>query len=150
MRILGLDYGEKRIGVAVSDEMGLTAQGLETISRKTVLQDVEHIGRVVRDLSVEKIVIGYPLRLNGEEGIQCAKVRSFAGKLKKALAVPIAFQDETLTSKEAESILIEANVRREKRKLLVDKLAASLILQAYLDSRRQKKEADKVPDQGTP
>jgi putative Holliday junction resolvase len=137
MRVLGLDYGEKRIGVAVSDELGLTAQGLETVHRKNMAHDVESIGSIARNLNVEKIVLGYPLRLNGEEGIQCAKVKRFARQLETALSLPIVFQDETLTTKEAESILAEANVRKEKRKLLVDKIAASIILQAYLDSIRK-------------
>jgi len=137
MRILGLDYGEKRIGVALSDELGLTAQGLETIQRRNMAHDVECIGRIARNMNVELIVVGYPIRLNGEEGIQCAKVKRFARRLETTLSLPIIFQDETLTTKEAESILAEANVRREKRKLLVDKLAAGIILQTYLDSRRK-------------
>jgi len=136
MRILGLDYGEKRIGVAVSDELGLTAQGLETVLRKNTAHDMERIGKIARELGAEKIVVGYPLRLNGEEGIQCEKVKRFAARLETALSIPVEFQDETLTTKEAESILIQANVRREKRKLLVDKLAASIILQSYLDLNR--------------
>jgi len=141
MRILGLDYGEKRIGIAVSDELGLTAQGLETLQRKNAAHDVERIGKIARDLGVEKIVVGYPIRLNGEEGIQCEKVKRFAGRLETALSVPVVFQDETLTTREAESILIQANVRREKRKLLVDKLAAGIILQSYLDSHRNQEGA---------
>ncbi len=145
MRILGLDYGEKRIGVAVSDELGLTAQGLETVQRKNAAHDVERIGKIARETGAEKIVIGYPIRLNGEEGIQCEKVKRFAGRLKAALSIPVVFQDETLTTKEAESILIQANVRREKRKLLVDKLAAGIILQAYLDSLRNREETSSTP-----
>jgi len=145
MRILGLDYGEKRIGVAVSDELGLTAQGLETIQRKNAAHDVERIGKIAREIGAEKIVIGYPVRLNGEEGIQCEKVKRFSGRLETVLSIPVVFQDETLTTKEAESILIEANVRRDKRKLLVDKLAAGIILQAYLDSHRNKEGASDTP-----
>jgi putative holliday junction resolvase len=144
MRILGMDYGEKRIGVAISDELGFTAQGLETIHRKNRKHDLESIGRIIRSFNVEKIVIGYPLRLNGEEGIQCSKVRHFARQLEKAFFVPVVLQDETLTTKEAESILAEANVKRDKRKLLVDKLAAGIILQAYLDLRGKKEESNRT------
>ncbi len=135
MRILGLDYGSKRIGVAVCDELGITAQGLATITRKNRRQDIEEIARFIRAYVVEKIVIGYPIKLDGTEGIQCEKINKFAQLLESTFSIPVIKWDETLTTKEAEEILVRSNVRRERRKSLVDKLAAGLILQGYLDSQ---------------
>ena len=136
MRILGLDYGSKRIGVAVCDELGIIAQGLATITRKNRRQDIEKIAGFIRTYNVEKIVIGYPIKLDGTEGIQCEKVSKFARLLESTFSIPVIKWDETLTTKEAEEVLIRANMRREKRKTVIDKLAATLILQGYLDSRR--------------
>lgn len=137
MRILGLDYGSKRIGVAVSDELEITAQGLTTITRKNQKNDLDEITKVVRTYSVEKIVIGYPIKLDGSEGIQCEKISRFTKLLEAKLHLPVIKWDETLTTKEAEEILIQAHVRKEKRKHVVDKLAATLILQGYLDHRNR-------------
>lgn len=137
MRILGLDYGTKRIGVAVCDELGMTAQGLTTIARKDRRHDLENIARFIKTYSVEKIVIGYPLRLDGTEGIQCEKINKFASLLKSTFSLPVIKWDETLSTKEAEEILIRANISRKKRKDIVDKLAASLILQGYLDAQER-------------
>ena len=142
MRILGLDYGSKRIGVAVCDELGITAQGLATITRKNRRQDIEKIAGFIRTYSVEKIVIGYPIKLDGTEGIQCEKVSKFARILESAFSIPVVKWDETLTTKEAEEVLIRANMRREKRKTVIDKLAAALILQGYLDSRGHHEKAE--------
>lgn len=137
MRILGLDYGSKRIGVAVCDELEITAQGQATINRKNQKHDLEEIAKVIRTYAVEKIVIGYPIKLDGSEGIQCEKISKFAKLLEAKLCLPVIKWDETLTTKEAEDILIQAHVRREKRKRVVDKIAATLILQGYLDSRKR-------------
>ena len=137
MRILGLDYGEKRIGVAVCDELGLTAQGLPTLIRKTKKHDLEILSHWIRDYSVQKIVIGYPLRLDGSEGIQCEKVNRFAALLDKTFLLPVMKWPETLSTKEAEDILISSGVRWQKRKGKVDQLAACLILQNYLDCADQ-------------
>jgi len=134
LRILGLDYGEKRIGVAVCDELGLTAQGLPTIIRKTRKHDWEILENLVKNYQVEKIVIGYPVRLDGSEGIQCEKVNRFAALLEKTFVLPVIKWQETLSTKEAEEILINSGVRWQKRKKMVDKLAACLILQDYLKS----------------
>ena len=134
MRILGLDYGEKRIGVAICDELGFTAQGLPTIIRKTKKHDWEILGSLIRDDKVEKIVIGYPVRLDGSEGIQCEKVNRFSALLEATFFLPVVKWPETLSTKEAEEILINSGVRWEKRKKMVDKLAACIILQGYLDS----------------
>lgn len=133
LRILGLDYGEKRIGVAVCDELGMTAQGLPTLSRKTKKHDLEMLGQWIRNYAVEKIVIGYPLRLDGSEGIQCEKVNRFADLLSKSFSLPVVKWPETMSTKEAEEILISSGVRWQKRKEKVDRLAACLILQSYLD-----------------
>ena len=134
MRILGLDYGEKRIGVAICDELGLTAQGLSTIIRKNKKHDWEILGGLVGNYKVEKIVIGYPVRLDGSEGIQCEKVNRFKVLLEKTFSLSVIKWPETLSTKEAEEILINSGVRWEKRKKMVDKMAACLILQGYLDS----------------
>ena len=133
MRILGLDYGEKRIGVAVCDELGITAQGLPTLIRRTQKHDLEVLNRWIQQYSIEKIVIGYPLRLDGSEGIQCEKVKRFALLLEKNFLLPVMKWPETLSTKEAEEILISSGIRWRKRKEKVDRLAACLILQSYLD-----------------
>ena len=116
MRILGLDYGEKRIGVAVCDELGLTAQGLSTIIRKNKKHDWEILENLVKTYKVDKIVVGYPIKIDGSEGIQCEKVNRFVSLLEKTFALPIIKWQETLSTKEAEGILIESGVRWEKRK----------------------------------
>ena len=134
MRILGLDYGEKRIGVAICDELGFTAQGRPTIIRKNKKHDWEILGSLIRDDKVEKIVIGYPVRIDGSEGIQCEKVDRFAALMEATFFLPVVKWPETLSTKEAEEILINSGVRWEKRKKMVDKLAACVILQGYLDS----------------
>ncbi|MBN1662990.1 MAG: Holliday junction resolvase RuvX [Deltaproteobacteria bacterium] len=139
MRILGLDYGDKRIGVAVSDELGYTAQGHSTIVRKNRRHDLVRIAELAANYSVDAIVIGYPVRLDGTEGIQCEKVDRFIGHLEAYVQKPIVKWDETLTTKTAEDILIAANMRREKRKNVIDKLAATLILQDYLDHAKDMK-----------
>ena len=138
MRILGLDYGSNRIGVAVCDELGMTAQGLATITRKNRRQTLEEIATFIRTYNAEKIVIGYPIRLDGSEGIQCEKIDTFASILESTFSLPVIKWDETLSTKEAEEILARANVARKKRRNIVDKLAASLILQCYLDTQKRR------------
>jgi putative Holliday junction resolvase len=138
MRILGLDYGSKRIGVAVCDELGMTAQGLATITRKNRRQTLEDIAGFIRTYNAEKIVIGYPIRLDGTEGIQCEKINKFASILESTFSLPVIKWDETLSTKEAEEILTRANIARNKRRNIVDKLAASLILQGYLDAQERR------------
>jgi len=134
LRILGLDYGEKRIGVAVCDELGITAQGLPTLIRQTKKHDLEILSRWIQDYSIQKIVIGYPLRLDGSEGIQCEKVNRFNRLLEKTFLLPVIKWPETLSTKEAEEILMSSGVGWRKRKEKVDQLAACLILQSYLDN----------------
>lgn len=138
MRILGLDYGEKRIGLAICDELGLTAQGLPTLERKTKKHDLEVLGRLIRDYKVEKIIIGYPLRLDGSKGIQCEKVDRFAALLQNNFNLPVIKWPEILSTREAEDILVSSGVSWRKRKKIVDRLAAGIILQNYLDSADKK------------
>ncbi|MCD6487087.1 MAG: Holliday junction resolvase RuvX [Syntrophobacterales bacterium] len=133
MRVLGLDYGEKRIGVAICDELGMTARGIATIARKYWKRDIEQIAGLVREYDAREIVVGYPVRLDGTEGIQCEKVNRFIDVLEAGVSVPVVKWDEALSTKEAESLLIEADMNRRKRKGVVDKLAAAIILQDYLD-----------------
>lgn len=139
LRVLGLDYGEKRIGVAVCDELGLTAQGLPTLIRKTKKHDLDILSQWIRTYTVESIVIGYPLRLDGSEGIQCEKVNRFKRLLEKTFSLPVLKWPETMSTKEAEEILMQSGVRWQKRKEKVDQLAACLILQNYLDCLDQTK-----------
>ena len=134
MRILGLDYGEKRIGAAICDELGMTAQGLPTIIRKSRKHDWDILDNLIKSYNVEKIVIGYPVRLDGSEGIQCEKVNRFSTLLVKTFSLPVIKWPETLSTKEAEEILIKSGIHWKKRKDKIDKLAACLILQGYLDS----------------
>ena len=134
MRVLGLDYGNRRIGVAVCDELGMTAQGVGTIVRKNRDADLAAIAELIRRYGIERIVVGYPIRLDGSEGIQCEKVNRFIRRLQARLSIPIIRRDETLSTKEAEELLRETGVRREKKRGVVDRLAAGIILQGYLDA----------------
>ncbi len=134
MRILGLDYGSKRIGVALSDELGLTGQALTTITWKNRSQVLDALEALVRSHDVDKIVIGYPLRLDGTRGIQCEKVDRFVLLLESRLSLPVIKWDETLSSRTAEDILIQSGMRREKRRKIIDKMAAGMILQGYLNT----------------
>jgi putative Holliday junction resolvase len=134
MRILGLDYGERRIGVAVSDELGLTAQGLAVIERKNRRADLLALGRFIAEYGVERIVVGDPVRMDGTRGIQCEKVERFARLLAETFGLPVLLQEELMTTKEAEEILRTAGAGRKKRKAVVDKLAAVLILRSYLEA----------------
>jgi putative Holliday junction resolvase len=133
MRILGLDYGRKRIGVAICDELGLVARSLLATERKTIKKDMAEIERLAHEYDVEKIVIGYPLTLDGKEGIQCKRVSKFSEMIEERLSLPVVKWDESLSTKEAEDILLEADMGRKKRRKRVDKLAAAIILQRYLD-----------------
>lgn len=133
-RILALDVGDKYIGVAVSDPLGYTAQGVCTLKRKTIFLDLEEINKLILDYDAKKIIVGLPKNMDGSIGKQGNKALNFGNYLNKRLPCEIIFWDERLTTKMAESILIEANVRREKRKDIIDKLAAQNILQGYIDS----------------
>ena len=135
-RIMGLDIGDKTIGVAVSDLMGLTAQGVTTIKRVGKKKDIEAIKQIIAEKQVNKIVSGLPKNMNGTVGPQGEKVQMFCELLKEETNLPIEFWDERLSTVAAERSLIEGNVRRENRKKVIDMLAAVIILQGYLDSKR--------------
>ena len=135
-RIMGLDIGDKTIGVAVSDLMGLTAQGVTTIKRVGKKKDIEAIKQIIAEKQVNKIVSGLPKNMNGTVGPQGEKVQKFCELLKEETNLPIEFWDERLSTVAAERTLIEGNVRRENRKKVIDMLAAVIILQGYLDSKR--------------
>ena len=133
-RILALDPGTKRIGVALSDEMGWIAQPLETFERRSITADLQHIQQLVQDHEVDRVIMGMPFRLDGSVGPAAQQVEQFKAMLEGALTVPVIPWDERLTSKSAEAMLIEANVSRKKRKGAVDRVAAAILLQSYLES----------------
>lgn len=133
MRIMGLDVGNKRIGVALSDPLKLTAQGHCVIERRSLDTDMNRITAICREYQVGIIVVGLPLNMNGTEGPKALEVRTFARKLQNCSGLPVEFYDERLTTKSAERLLINADVSRKKRKQVIDKLAAVNILQYYLD-----------------
>ena len=137
MRILCLDIGEKRIGVAISDENCIFARGLKSIERGE--KEIDEIKKLVEEYSVEKIVFGLPLRLDGSMSGQTEKTLSFIENLKKYISLPFIPWDERLTTKQAENLLLQADLSRKKRKKLIDKLSAQIILQNYLDSENIKK-----------
>lgn len=134
-RILALDHGTKRIGVALSDELRWTAQPLETFERRTPDRDIAHIQDLVRTHDVGQVLLGLPLRLNGEEGPAVQAVHEFVARLGEALPVPIVTWDERMTTKAAEELLIAADVSRKKRKGVVDRVAAAILLQSYLEAQ---------------
>lgn len=134
MRILGLDVGDRTIGIAVSDPLGLTAQGITTINRKKEDDDIAELKKICAEYSVETIVCGLPKNMNGTVGEQGQKVLEFCNILKDKVEIPIKMWDERLTTAAAERAMLEANLSRAKRKKIVDKMAATYILQGYLDS----------------
>ena len=141
MRVIGLDYGSKTVGVAVSDPLGLTAQGVETIERKEenkLRKTLARIEELVREYGAEKIVLGFPKNMNNTTGFRCERTQEFADKLGKRVTIPIVFEDERLSTVEAHNTMIAGNVRREKRAQVVDMVAATIILERYLDRTNQK------------
>lgn len=147
-RILALDPGSKRIGVALSDEMRWIAQPLETFERRTLDADVAHIGKLIREHDVGQVIMGMPLRLDGRMGPAAEQVEKFKAHLEEALSISVVAWDERLTSKSAEAMLIEADVSRRKRKGAVDRVAAAILLQSYLASLSNEREraADREMD----
>jgi len=136
MRIAALDVGEARVGVAVSDELGITAQGVGVVRRVGGRRDLEALASLLARYTPERLVVGLPLALGGSEGPQAAKVRRFAEQAAAHLGLPLEFWDERLTTVAAERALLEADVRRRRRREVIDKVAATLILQGYLAARR--------------
>ena len=141
-RYLSLDVGDKTIGLAVSDLLGLTAQGIETMHRKSIKEDLRYLGEIIKNYEVSTIIVGLPKNMNGTEGERCELVRAFATKINnKYPNLELKFWDERLTTVAAEKLLIEADVSRKKRKKVIDKMAAVNILQGFLDSVRVRRES---------
>lgn len=135
MRIVGLDVGEKTIGVAVSDPMGWTAQGVTVIRRTSLKRDFSSLQTIVKEYNAEKFVLGLPIRTDGSYGPETEKIYEFANKLKREFNLPVEYWDERFSTASAERILLEGDVSRAKRRQLIDKVAATVILQAYLDRK---------------
>ncbi|WP_110931820.1 Holliday junction resolvase RuvX [Paenibacillus bouchesdurhonensis] len=138
MKIMGLDYGDRRIGVAISDIFGWTAQGVEVIERRREGDGIDRIAELASQHEVEEIVVGLPKNMNGSVGPRGEICKAFAEELRSRIEVPVHLWDERLTTVSAERTLIDADVSRKKRKGIVDKMAAVLILQNYLDSKSKK------------
>ena len=141
MRILGLDFGSKTVGVAVSDGLLLTAQGVETIERKDenkLRKTCARIGELIAEYEITEIVLGLPKNMNNTEGERVEKTKAFGEMLERRTGLPVHYWDERLTTVAAEQILMESGVRRENRKAVIDKVAAGLILQGYLDCLKTK------------
>ena len=135
MRVLGLDVGERRIGVALSDPLGFTAQRLALIERRDLARDLQAIADLARAHETGAIVVGLPLMMSGETGEQAKKVGAFVEALRGAVPCPVHVLDERLTTAQGERALLETDTSRKRRKELIDQLAAQLILQAYLDGQ---------------
>lgn len=137
MRIIGLDYGDKTVGVAISDALLLTAQPVETIKRDRpakLRKTFARIEELIQEYEIEKVVIGLPKKMNNEEGDRCQQTKAFGEQLERRTGLEIIYWDERLTTVAADAILSEGGVRKENRKEFIDKVAASLILKGYLDS----------------
>ena len=136
MRVMGLDVGDKTIGIAISDALLLTAQSRPTLRRKDLKSDIEFLRQLAAENEVHQIVMGQPLHMDGRESTQSQKVARFAEELKKALDLPVTFWDERLTSFEAEQHLEQMGLNWRQRREQVDKIAAMIILQDYLDNQK--------------
>ncbi|MCK4463432.1 MAG: Holliday junction resolvase RuvX [Candidatus Omnitrophica bacterium] len=133
MRILGIDIGSKRTGIAISDELGITAQGLNTIESEKDL--ISRLKDIIKSEGVNEVVIGLPLNMNGSAGPQAEKAIKFCDLLKEEISIPVKLWDERMTTVEVERVMIEADISRHKRKKKIDKLAAQVMLQSYLNSQ---------------
>jgi putative Holliday junction resolvase len=133
MRILGLDVGDRTIGIAISDPLGFTAQGIDTIRRKNIEYDINEVSKYCTQYDCKTIVVGLPKNMNGSVGPQGEKVLLFCEELKKAVTCDIQMWDERLTTVAANRAMLEADISRSKRKQIVDKVASTYILQGYLD-----------------
>ena len=137
MRVIGLDYGSKTVGVALSDELMLTAQPLTTIHRDRptkLRQTLAQIEQIIEQYDVDRIVVGWPKKLDNEEGERCEKTKEFGDMLENRTGLEIIYQDERLTTAQADGVLEQGGIRKDKRTQYIDKMAASLILQNYLDT----------------
>ena len=133
-RVLALDLGKRRIGLAISDELGVTAQGMETLARTKVREDIARLAQLIGEKHVSLILMGYPLHMSGKEGRQAEYARDFGERLAAASGVSLKFWDERLTTVEAERVLRESGISIRKRAAAVDRLAAVILLKSYLDS----------------
>ena len=136
MRILGMDLGEKRIGLSLSDPLGITAQGLKTIKRTDLETDLQQLKEIIEEKKVKKIVVGLARNMDGTLGPQAEKVKQFIAFLIQEISMEVVYWDERLTTIAAERVLIGGGVSRKKRKKFIDKLAAVIILQSFLDNSR--------------
>lgn len=136
MRSLGLDVGTKTIGVAVSDPLGWTAQGLTTVRRTNLVKDLATLKQLVAETDAGQFVVGLPKNMDGSLGSQAEFVHAFVAKLEAAIPLPVVYIDERLSSKQAQQAMIDAGMRRDKRKAMIDEQAAMVILQTYLDRQR--------------
>jgi putative Holliday junction resolvase len=134
-RILAIDHGTRRMGLAVTDPLGITAQGIDTLQRKNKRADFGRLERIIREYQIKEIVLGNPLRMSGQEGTQSQKVAEFAEELRQRFQLPVQLWDERLTSAEANRLLRDAEVSTQKRVQAVDRMAAVLILQSFMQSR---------------
>lgn len=134
MRVLAIDHGTKRMGIAISDELKMIAQPLEYIPAEPFAKFLDRLKEILREKEVELVVVGLPRNMDGSYGPAALKVQEFVAALKSALTLPIQMWDERLTSAQANRFLLQGNVRRARRKEKVDKTAAAILLQAYLDS----------------
>lgn len=134
MRVMGLDVGDRTIGVAMSDPLGFTAQGITTVRRKSIDNDLSELKSICDQYNVDTILVGLPKNMNGTMGPQSEKVLGFCEVLKEKFGLPIKMWDERLTTVAAHKVMLEADMSRAKRKKIVDKIAATYILQGYLDS----------------
>jgi len=142
MRIMSMDIGSRTIGVAISDELGLTAQGLKTIKRRSMEEDLKEISIIISQFKIDKIVVGLPKNMDGTIGKQAGVIFQWIKAVKEKIYLPMVTWDERLSTVEASKILLEADLSRKKRKGVIDKLAAVLILQGYLNqSRKQNDES---------
>ncbi len=135
-RVLALDLGKRRIGLALSDELGITAQGLETLERSNIREDLARLAKLALDKNVTLILMGNPLHMSGHAGRQSEYTRDFAERLHAATGLPVEFRDERLTTVEAERVLRQSGISIQKRAKAVDRLAAVILLESYLDSRQ--------------
>ena len=133
MRVLALDIGDVRIGVAISDPLGISTNGIETYLSKGIDVDVQYFAEMARKKECEKIVLGLPLNMDGTEGDRAEKVRAFGVLLAERAGIPVDYEDERLTTVEAEEMLIEAGLSRQERRKVIDKVAAEIILRSYLN-----------------
>lgn len=136
-RLIGLDIGEKRIGVAVSDPLNITAQSIGRIDRKNIESDIRKIKEIINEYGAEKIIVGLPLNMNGTRGKSAEAAEGFAAALKKEISAGVEMYDERLTTMQGERMLIEADVSRKKRRQNIDKISAQLILQNYMERNAQ-------------